>query len=379
MQASSATDQKIDHKCAAIEETLKAIGTDYEQRKQSEDAERALEEKKQAITAAQERAKEEKRLRSTPRNMWEDLLNGLADEAAECDELGDTEAADGKRLEIEQVKQQIEDDRKQENKTEDPLPCDLLERVEFRAARKPFRPGLLDDFARCTGAEMAANITAISDDALGKDAMTHSLCFHFTTLASLDLIMGGNGLRASVAGQLNGGLRVCLASMSQLNWAQWSGNRFREKVGKDLWGTKWKDLLRTGKTSDGVDIIKDGTFSNECICHPTPSIYPCFRAHLSDICVLPGVGKDRDKIDYVIVLKVRNEMLADKKRIVSGRDNVYIIHKDHLAEIDGFHFLGGEHIVKVLRLSNPAQEASMTEEVVVTMGEKVTRIQCLAF
>ena len=51
-------------------------------------------------------------------------------------------------------------------------------------------------------------------------------------------------------------------------------------------------------------------------------------------------GKDCDKIDYVIVLKVTKDVLADEKRVVPGRDNVYIIHKDHLTEIDGFHYLG---------------------------------------
>ena len=50
-------------------------------------------------------------------------------------------------------------------------------------------------------------------------------------------------------------------------------------------------------------------------------------------------GKDCDKIDYVIILKVKKDVLADKKRVVPGRDKAYIIHKDHLTEIDGFHYL----------------------------------------
>ena len=41
----------------------------------------------------------------------------------------------------------------------------------------------------------------------------------------------------------------------------------------------------------------------------------------------------------MIVLKVKRETLADKKRVVPGRKNAYIIHKDHLTEIDGFHYL----------------------------------------
>jgi hypothetical protein len=305
---SSTTDQKIDRQIAALEQTLEAIGTDYNQRKEAEEAARALEEKKAAIKAAEERAKQEEAKRRSPRGVWDSLLNGLRDEADECEELGDSEGADAKRLEIDQVKEQIEQDSNAENKAEDPLPRDLLERVEYRAWKAPFKPGLLDDYARCTDAEMAANIDAIGDDALGKDKLTHSLCYHFTTLASLDLIMGGHGLRASVAGQLNGGLSVCVSNMSEMKWEQWAGNRFREQVGKELWGTKWKDLLRSGKTSDGVPVSSD--------------------------------GKDCDKIDYVIVLKVKNEVLADKKRIVSGRDNVYIIHKDFLTEVDGFHYLG---------------------------------------
>ena len=38
-------------------------------------------------------------------------------------------------------------------------------------------------------------------------------------------------------------------------------------------------------------------------------------------------------------MKVKKEMLADKKRIVPGRDNAYIIHRAHLTEIGGSHFL----------------------------------------
>ena len=197
--------------------------------------------------------------------MFNVLLKRMQDTADECDEMGDTGAAEAVRSEIEQVKRQIEEDRAAEHRQEDPLPRGLFERVEFRARRKPFRPGVLDDYARCTEEEMAANIAAVSEDALGKDAATHTLCYHFTTLTSLDLIMGGKGLRASPYGQLNGGLGVCLADMSELNWQQWSGNRFRENVGKELWGEKWRDLLRKGKGAGGVDVVS-GPAGVPCCC-----------------------------------------------------------------------------------------------------------------
>eukprot|EP01046_Picozoa_sp_COSAG06_P022183 COSAG06_NODE_1703_length_8656_cov_22.238051_8_plen_148_part_00 len=116
---------------------------------------------------------------------------------------------------------------------------------------------------------MAVNIEATRDDALGDDAATHTLVYHFTTLFSLDLIMGGHGLRATPSGQLNGGLSVCLVDPTQLKWEQWSGNRFRECVGRELWGTKWRDLLLKGKTADGEIVDAD--------------------------------GKDHDKIEYLIV------------------------------------------------------------------------------
>jgi hypothetical protein len=116
---------------------------------------------------------------------------------------------------------------------------------------------------------MAVNIEATRDDALGDDTATHTLVYHFTTLFSLDLIMGGHGLRATPSGQLNGGLSVCLADPTQLKWEQWSGNRFRECVGRELWGTKWRDLLLKGKTADGEIVEAD--------------------------------GKDHDKIEYLIV------------------------------------------------------------------------------
>jgi hypothetical protein len=247
---------------------------------------------------------------------------------------GDIAGAEVKLKEIVIIEKQMA----QEKEAEFHWNEDLFKRVEQRSERKPFTAGVLDDAARWTPEEMTANIDSITEDALGDDAATHALVYHFTTLFSLDLIMGGHGLRATPSGQLNGGLSVCLANPTELKWEQWSGNRFRECVGRELWGTKWKDLMLKGKTTGGEIIVAD--------------------------------GKDHDKIDYMIVLKVKKDFVTDPKRIVSGRKNVCIIHKKNLDEIDGFHYLAREHIVKVLRVSNPEQEAKATNKDVEQLEEK---------
>jgi hypothetical protein len=61
--------------------------------------------------------------------------------------------------------------------------------------------------------------------------------------------------------------------------------------------------------------------------------------------------------------------VTDPKRILPNRKNVCIIHKKNLNEVDGFHYLGREHIAKVYRLSNPEQEAKVTKKAVVQLEE----------
>ena len=61
---------------------------------------------------------------------------------------------------------------------------------------------------------------------------------HFTDLGSCRVILNGVGIRASVEGQLGGGVSVCLRSLVGFDWgAGWE--RFCLAVGKALWGSKW--------------------------------------------------------------------------------------------------------------------------------------------
>ena len=91
---------------------------------------------------------------------------------------------------------------------------------------------------------------------------SEELVFHFTSRESAELIIakGSNGLRASQvrtpfplsreltsgqgliawqAGQLGGGLSVCIKTPHDLGWEQWGADPWREKVGRALWGEKW--------------------------------------------------------------------------------------------------------------------------------------------
>ena len=89
----------------------------------------------------------------------------------------------------------------------------------------------------------------------------------------------------------------------------------RAKVGKDLWGEKWRDLLEG--------------------------------------------GKDADKIDFLIVLRVKKAMLEDKDRRVPGREKAYIIPRSELQQQDdGWHYLTLDHIVRVYCLVDPTAKSA---------------------
>eukprot|EP01047_Picozoa_sp_COSAG01_P018602 COSAG01_NODE_1011_length_12147_cov_12.737384_9_plen_456_part_00 len=61
------------------------------------------------------------------------------------------------------------------------------------------------------------------------------IALHFTDFASCSLILRSKGIRASVVGQLGGGVSVCLRSLVDFEWGQ-DWDKFAETVGKALWG-----------------------------------------------------------------------------------------------------------------------------------------------
>eukprot|EP01046_Picozoa_sp_COSAG06_P030467 COSAG06_NODE_2894_length_6125_cov_53.442748_6_plen_397_part_00 len=160
-----------------------------------------LREKTAAREQAEIRAIQDAR-KSTSSAHLPQVVARMRKEADELKDSGDEEAAAAKLKEIQMIEQQVADVESEEAEP------DLRKRVEDRAWK--IAPGLLDDAARCTADEMQANIREMSAEVLGADAETHTLVYHFTELLSLDFILntssGTAGLRASLFGQLNGGL-----------------------------------------------------------------------------------------------------------------------------------------------------------------------------
>ena len=74
-------------------------------------------------------------------------------------------------------------------------------------------------------------------EAMVKDlqAKSFAIALHFTDFASCRVILRSKGIRASVAGQLGGGVSVCLRSLVDFEWGQ-DWDKFAEAVGTALWG-----------------------------------------------------------------------------------------------------------------------------------------------
>merc|ERR1712039_578547 len=54
-----------------------------------------------------------------------------------------------------------------------------------------------------------------------------------------------------------GGRVVCVTRLgpSSMDWEQFGGNKFRESIGRKLWGSKWRNYLLGGVDEDKVDAV----------------------------------------------------------------------------------------------------------------------------
>ena len=84
------------------------------------------------------------------------------------------------------------------------------------------------------GREQMAQLETAVKQTLSKG---FDVALHFTDFASNNLILNTKGIRASVVGQLGGGVSVCLRSLVGFDWGQnWS--EFCLAVGRALWGER---------------------------------------------------------------------------------------------------------------------------------------------
>ena len=171
----------------------------------------------------------------------------------------------------------------------------------------------VESAARWTSDEFRSNM-----DELAKIcAEDEALACHFTSNGSAHMILSdeSHGLRASMVGQLDGGVSLCLRLPHDMGWAPYGRDAFRTTVGRALWGEKAGDVLLTSGP--------DGT-----------------------------PGPDADKLDLLIIVKVKKAYLDDKDRRVPGRDAIVILPRKEpeLLAADGHHWLPKQQIVKVVRL-----------------------------
>ena len=143
--------------------------------------------------------------------------------------------------------------------------------------------------AHMSAAEMMATLAEMNEQ-LPK---SETLGYHFTDMDACRLILNSNGLRASNVGQLGGGVSICLASLPDLGWEKHGGSAFCKRVGEELWGSKWYEVMPP----------------------PAPE-----GAHAD-------WGKYYNKLECVFVVRIPSDENKDQSRIVPGRPNVYIVSK----------------------------------------------------
>ena len=166
----------------------------------------------------------------------------------------------------------------------------------------------VESAARWTAGEWTKNMAALAKEACGEG---ERLACHFTGDASALLIFSdsSHGLRASTAGQLEGGVSLCRLLPHEMGWEPYARGGFRNVVGQKLWGEKAADVL--------------------------------------------PAGPDVDKINLLIVVKVQQAHLDDPERHVPGRDAIVILprREPELTSADGHYWLPKAQVAKVYRLA----------------------------
>jgi hypothetical protein len=171
------------------------------------------------------------------------------------------------------------------------------------------------------------------------------LGYHFTDLDSARLILTSLGIRASTVGQLGGGVSICLASPERLGWERLGGEGFAKACGKELWGSKWHEVM-PGPTPQGAN---------------------------------PDWGKWSKKLEVVLVLRIPSRENINPKRLLPGRDLVYIVPAADCVGMksgDANVYLSNTHIEKVLVLKPPDADTEVKELDRITDGGRDVRVLC---
>jgi len=113
----------------------------------------------------------------------------------------------------------------------------------------------IENVSRATPDEMRAMQEALVEgEELSEKEM---LAFHFTSVASAQLIFGAGsvGIRASSVGIGGAGVYVCPTPLHLLGWEMYGGNSWRERVGRALWGENWNNVLLGERDADKIEVV----------------------------------------------------------------------------------------------------------------------------
>jgi len=141
------------------------------------------------------------------------------------------------------------------------------------------------------------------------------------------ILDGSQGIRASSVGQLGGGVSICLASLVELGWDKHGGAVFARKVGEELWGSKWHEVMPEPR--------REGAHADW--------------------------GKYSNKLEVVFVLRVPSDENKDPSRFVPGRPNVYIVAQSScepgLGCDAGYSYYSNLNIERCFVLKAPSSDA----------------------
>ena len=169
------------------------------------------------------------------------------------------------------------------------------------------------------------------------DAIIARCRYHYTDLDSAKLVVDSFGLRASNVGQLGGGVSICLTSPVEMGWCKYGEGSFFEALGKALWGSKWYEVMPGEPWADLQQQISSGH---------AKGTWPAARDHW---------GSWKKKLEAVFVVKIPSKENRDPRRLVPGRDDVFIVPKsDCMLDDKGeYAYLPNEQIISCFILKAP--------------------------
>jgi hypothetical protein len=122
-----------------------------------------------------------------------------------------------------------------------------------------------------------------------------------------------------------------------MGWCKYGEGSFPEAVGKALWGSKWYEVMPGEPWPDLQQQISSGRVKGS---------WPAARDHW---------GSWKKKLEVVFVVKIPSKENRDTRRLVPGRDDIYIVPKSDcvLDENGEYAYLPNEQIISCFILKAP--------------------------